>query len=58
MAKYSKKAQELVAKTLRKKKKGKLFSSSGQKVTDTKQAIAIALSEARKKRYKVPKPTE
>lgn len=54
MAKYSKKAQEHVEKTMRKKKEGKLYSSSGDKVKDDKQAIAIALSEAREKGYKVP----
>ena len=31
---------------------GKLKSSSGQKVTNKKQAIAIALSESRKKKRK------
>jgi len=54
MTKYSKNTQELVEKTMRKKKEGKLYSSSGDKVTDDKQAVAIALSEARKKGYKVP----
>jgi hypothetical protein len=33
-------------------KKGKLKSSSGKKVTNKKQAIAIALSESRKKKRK------
>lgn len=33
-------------------KKGTLKSGSGKKVTKRKQAIAIALSEARKKRRK------
>jgi hypothetical protein len=54
MAKYSKKAQELVESTMRKKKEGKLVSGSGEKVTDDKQAVAIALSEAREKGFKVP----
>ncbi len=36
-------------------KKGKLNSSSGDKVTNRKQAIAIGLSEAREKGYKAPK---
>lgn len=58
MAKYSKNTQELVRKTMRKKKAGKLYSGSGSKVTDDKQAIAIALSEAREKGYKAPKPKE
>lgn len=55
MAKYSKKAQESVKRTMRKKKKGTLRSGSGKKVTSRKQAVAIGLSEARKKGAKVPK---
>ena len=37
------------------KKRGQLKSGSGKKVTSRKQAIAIALSEARKEGAKVPK---
>ena len=56
MAKYSKKAEEKVAKVMREKKKGTLKSGrSGKKVTSRKQAIAIGLSEARKAGAKVPK---
>jgi hypothetical protein len=55
MAKYSKGAGKTVAKTMRKRKKGTLKSGSGRKVTSRKQAIAIGLSEARKKGAKVPK---
>lgn len=55
MAKYSKKAQKKVAKVMREKKRGTLRSGSGQKVSSRKQAIAIALSEARKAGAKVPK---
>lgn len=36
-------------------KKGELKSGSGRKVKSRKQAIAIGLSEARKKGKKVPK---
>lgn len=54
MAKYSKATQNLVRQIMRRKKAGKLYSSSGDRVTDDKQAIAIALSEARKKGYKAP----
>lgn len=54
MAKYSEKTQELVEKTIERMNKGTLKSSSGDKVTDRDQAIAIALSEAREKGYKVP----
>jgi hypothetical protein len=55
MAKYSKGAQKKVEKVMREKKRGKLKSGSGQKVTSRKQAIAIGLSEARKEGAKVPK---
>ena len=56
MAKYSKKAQEQVESAVHRKKKGTLRSGrSGKKVTSTKQAIAIGLSEAREKGAKVPK---
>jgi hypothetical protein len=55
MAKYGKKAQESVKKAMHKKKRGTLKSGrSGKKVTSRKQAIAIGLSEARKKGAKVP----
>ena len=55
MAKYSKGAGESVKQEMHEMKKGKLKSGSGKKVTDRKQAIAIGLSEARKKGAKVPK---
>jgi len=55
MAKYSKAAGNSVKKTMRKKKRGTLKTGSGKKVTSRKQAIAIGLSEARKKGAKVPK---
>ena len=55
MARYSKKASESVEKAMHKKKRGQLKSGrSGKKVTSRKQAIAIGLSEARKKGAKVP----
>lgn len=54
--KYGEKAQESVKDAMHKMKKGKLESGkSHKKVTDRKQAIAIGLSEARKKGAKVPK---
>jgi hypothetical protein len=53
--KYGKKASEEVKKAVRKQKKGTLKSGkSGKKVTSRKQAVAIGLSEARKKGAKVP----
>ena len=55
MAKYGKAAQKNVESTMRRKKKGTLKSSSGRKVKSRKQAIAIALSEAREKGAKVPR---
>ena len=54
--KYSKKASSYVKKAMRKRKKGTLKSGkSGKTVKSRKQAIAIGLSEARKKGKKVPK---
>jgi Family of unknown function (DUF6496) len=55
MAKYGKTAQKKVKRAMHEKKKGKLKSGSGKKVTSKKQAIAIGLSEARKAGGKVPK---
>lgn len=55
MAKYSKKAQNKIGKVMKEFKKGKLKSSSGDKVTNRKQAIAIGISEARESGAKVPK---
>jgi hypothetical protein len=54
--KYSKSASKDVKRAMHKKKRGTLKSGqSGKKVTNRKQAIAIGLSEARKKGKKVPK---
>jgi hypothetical protein len=55
MAKYSKGAQQSVKKEMHKLKEGTLKSGSGKKVTSRKQAVAIGLSEARKKGAKAPK---
>ncbi|HUO16246.1 MAG TPA: DUF6496 domain-containing protein [Verrucomicrobiae bacterium] len=55
---YSKSAGKSVASALRRKKHGTLKSGKrgrGGKVKSRKQAIAIGLSEARKKGAKVPK---
>ncbi len=46
MAKYSKKAQQKIGEVLHEFKEGKLKSSSGNKVTERDQAIAIGISEA------------
>ncbi len=56
MSQYGKKAQETVRSVVKKQKAGTLKSGSGKKVTSRKQAIAIGLSEARKKGAKVPLP--
>ena len=52
--KYSKGASKDVEREMHKYKRGKLKSGSGRKVKSRKQAIAIGLSEARKKGKKVP----
>jgi hypothetical protein len=54
MAKYSKKAQDKVEKSMHEYKHGELKSGSGAKVKNRKQAIAIGLSEAREAGAKVP----
>jgi hypothetical protein len=56
--KYGQAASKRVASAVRREKKGTLRSGKGGKggkVTSRKQAIAIGLSEARKKGAKVPK---
>jgi hypothetical protein len=56
MARYGKGARKSVKKAMHKRKKGTLRSGkSGKKVKSRKQAIAIGLSEARKKGKKVPR---
>ncbi|MFO1184957.1 MAG: DUF6496 domain-containing protein [Bauldia sp.] len=52
--KYSKAASNKVERAMHERKAGTLKSSSGQKVTSKKQAIAIGLSEARRQGNKVP----
>ena len=58
MTKYSRSAKKDVKSAMRRRKKGTLKSGKGGKggtVKSRKQAIAIGLSEARKKGKKVPK---
>jgi hypothetical protein len=55
MAKYGKSASRRVKSALHRRKKGTLKSGSGGRVRSRKQAIAIGLSEARKKGAKVPR---
>jgi hypothetical protein len=53
---YSRSASKDVERVMRKRKRGTLRSGgSGRKVTSRKQAIAIGLSEARRKGKKVPR---
>jgi len=54
MAKTSKAANAKIEKVMHEYGKGELKSGSGKKVTSQKQAVAIALSEAREKGLKVP----
>jgi hypothetical protein len=58
MPRYGKAASKSVKSAMRRRKKGALRSGKGGKggkVTSRKQAIAIGLSEARKKGAKVPR---
>ena len=56
MPKYGKKAGKKVKRAMRERKKGTLRSGrSGKKVKSRKQAVAIALSEARRSGAKIPK---
>ena len=58
MPRYGKAASKRVESAMRRRKKGTLKSGKGGRggrVTSRKQAIAIGLSEARKKRAKVPR---
>jgi hypothetical protein len=56
MARYSKAAQKKVEEAMHEYKRGKLKSGrSGKKVKSRKQAIAIGLSQARKRGANVPK---
>jgi hypothetical protein len=55
MATYGKSASRSVKSAMRRRKRGTLKSGSGGRVKSRKQAIAIGLSEARKKGAKVPR---
>jgi hypothetical protein len=48
-------AKKKISKVMREQKEGTLKSGSGKKVTSRKQAVAIALSEARKSGAAIPK---
>jgi hypothetical protein len=49
------KGKKKIHKVMKEKKEGTLKSGSGKKVTSRKQAIAIALSQARKSGAAIPK---
>ena len=49
------KGKRKIHKVMKEKKEGTLKSGSGKKVKSRKQAVAIALSEARKSGAKIPK---
>jgi hypothetical protein len=56
MPRYGKGAQKSVKRAMHKRKKGTLTSGKSRKrVKNRKQAIAIGLSEARRKGAKVPR---
>lgn len=55
MAKYGKSASKTVKSAMHRRKKGTLKSGSGRTVKSRKQAVAIALNEAREKGAKVPR---
>lgn len=57
MARYGTSAQSHVESAMRRRKRGTLRSGrSGKRVKSRKQAIAIGVSEARRKGGKVPPP--
>ena len=51
----SSKGRSKIEKVMKEHKEGKLKSGSGKKVTSRKQAVAIALHEAREAGAKIPK---
>jgi hypothetical protein len=55
MATKKSKGANKIHKVMEEHKEGTLKSGSGQKVTSRKQAVAIALSEARQAGAKIPK---
>jgi hypothetical protein len=55
MAKTATKGNSKVKKVMHEFKEGTLKSGSGRKVSNRKQAVAVALSEARKSGARIPK---
>jgi hypothetical protein len=58
MARYGRGAKKAVKSAMHRRKSGTLTSGSGKRVRSRKQAIAIGLSEARKKGAKVPRKSK
>ena len=56
--KSTSKGRSKVKKVMHEHKEGTLKSGSGKKVTSRKQAVAIALNEARKSGAKIPKKSK
>ena len=54
MAKQSKAQKETVERVMHEFKHGELATSTGRKVTDPKQAVAIGLSEAGASKFQSP----
>jgi hypothetical protein len=51
------KGRSKVKRVMHEYKEGTLKSGSGKKITNRKQAVAVALSEARKSGARIPKKT-
>jgi hypothetical protein len=58
MARYGEGSKKAVKSAMHRRKSGTLKSGSGRRVRSRKQAIAIGLSEARKKGAKVPRKSK
>ncbi len=58
MARYGKGAGKAVKSAMRRRKKGTVTSGSGKRATSREQAIAIGLSEARKRGAEVPRQSK
>ena len=54
MNNYSKNATRKIGMVMQEFKEGTLQNNAGDKVTDRRQAIAIAISEAREEGFRVP----
>lgn len=56
MNKYGPKARRIIAQTMEEYKEGRLYSGRSKELVKSRdQALAIGISKARKRHYKVPK---